>query len=189
MKPRKAILCATAFAALILMPGCIVRSLHPWFGKLDATFETDLLGGWVGVAEGSKLAMTFVRGEGNTYLVQYSNDDGRGVFLGTLGKIAGDYFLDFRPVEPPQTLDGFLLFPTHSLARLEFSRDKLSVAVLDYEGVKAAAKRERFKEYRHVWVDEDELLFTASEDEMRRFLVAHGRNSEFFREPMRMVRK
>ncbi len=189
MTRRKSVLALAAVAALALMPGCIVRSIHPWFGKLDVTFESELLGGWVGVGEGSRLAMTFGRGEGNTYIVQYLNEDGRGVFVGTLGKIAGEFYLDFRPVEPPQGIDGLLLFPTHSLARLELGRDRLSVAVLNYEGVKAAAKRDRFKDYRHIWHDEDEILFTAPAEDMRRFVVAHGRDSELFQQPLRLVRK
>ncbi|MBI3404373.1 MAG: hypothetical protein HY046_02830 [Acidobacteria bacterium] len=189
MRSRRILLASALCLALLANSGCIVRSINPWFGKLDVTFENDLLGGWVGPEQGTHLAMTFVHGQGDTYLVQYSNDDGHGIFQGTLARIAGEYYMDFRPVEGPNSADGVLLFPTHSVARLEFGRDKLSVYLLQYDTVKAAAQKDKLKETKFMWDDENELLLTAPPEDLKAFLVLHHRDQDWFKPPLQLVRK
>ena len=61
---------ALALVALLVLPGCIVRSVHSWLRDDSITFEEDLIGGWTGADEkGDSVAMTFVRGADNNYIV------------------------------------------------------------------------------------------------------------------------
>ena len=179
-------------AALVLQSACIVRSVNPWFNKSDVVFENDILGGWVGTDPGGKdVAMTFIRGEGDSYFVQYQTAENRGNFRAFLGKVAGEYYLDFRPVEGPPGIDGLLQYPMHCVARLEIGSDKLSIRIMNYEALRGLAKTDNFKDVKFAWngdTDED-VLVTSSTDELRHFLVGRSRNSELFAEPIKLARK
>ena len=181
---------ALTLLAALLLSSCIVRSVHPWLKKENVIFEEDLLGGWVGVsAAGKDVAMTFVRGEGNTYEVQYSDTENHGVFVSALGKFGADYYLDFRPKEHASGIDGMLMFPAHSVARLEIARDRLTVHLLDYGAFKAEAKLDRLRDLRFAWDDDDELVLTSPTDDLQRFLLGLSRDSKLYGLPLRLSRR
>jgi len=174
----------------LLLSSCMVRSVHPWLKKENVIFEEDLLGGWVGInAAGKDTAMTFVRGDGNTYEVQYSDPDAHGIFIALLGKFGNDYYLDFRPKERAPGADGLLMFPAHSVARLDIVRDRLTVHQLNYGDFKAEAKLERLRDLRFAWDDEDELVITSTTDDLQRFLLGLSRDSKLYAPPLRLSRR
>ena len=189
MKRRLPTLVA-ALSILILFPSCIVRSIHPWFRANQAAFHNDLLGGWIGVNEGSRLAMTFTRNGDNGYIVQYSNDDGHGIFDAHLARVGAHYYLDFTPAgKSGDNVESLLLLPTHSVAKLEFDRDNLKVFLLNYDALKAAARRHQLIYARTEQVEEDEVLVVSSSDELQAFLIANATNSDLFREAFRLKRR
>ena len=180
-----------ALMLLLVAPACLVRSVEPWLKADSLTFEEDLLGGWVGKADdgGGDVAMTFLRAEGpGAYVVQYAGKDGQGTFTARLGKFGSDYYLDFRPKEGAPGVDGLLLFPMHSVARLELGPDSLVVHILNYDAVKEAAKTGRLETLRCVW-DDNELVLAATSEELQRFLLGLGRESKLFAPAMRLSRK
>lgn len=175
--------------ALLILPGCIVRSVHSWVKDDSITFEEDLLGGWTGADEkGESVAMTFVRGADNSYIVQYSDKDSHGIFEGKLGKFGTDYFMDFRPKETAQGVDGMLLFPTHTVARLEIAPGQLTVRLLSYDAMKSAAKLDRLRDLKYAW-EENELLITSNSSELEPFLLGLGRDSNLYAEPIKLARR
>src|SRR5262249_46394497 len=103
--------------------------------------------------------------------------------------IAGDYYMDFRPANGPSNADGVLLFPTHSVARLELGRDKLSVYLLQYDAVKAAAQRDKLKEGKFILDDENEELLTSHSEDLKAFLVLHHRDQDWLKPPLQLIRK
>lgn len=178
-----------ALIALLVLPGCLVRSVHSWVKDDSVVFEDDLLGGWIGTdAQGSSVAMTFVRSADNNYIVQYSDKDSHGIFEGKLAKFGTDYFMDFRPKEAAQGVDGMLLFPTHTVARLEVGSSQLTVRPLDYDKVKAAARLDRLPDLKYAW-EEDELLITSSSPDLQRFLLGLARDSDLYGGAIRLARK
>lgn len=187
---KRAIALGMALLVLGLAPACLVRSVEPWLKPDSLTFEDDLLGGWVGSGtNGGEVAMTFLRADGpGAYIVQYVDKDGQGTFVAKLAKFGADYYLDFRPKESGPGVDGMLLFPTHSVARLEVGASTLVVHILNYDAVKQAAKLDRLGTLKYVW-DDDDLVFVSTTDEMQRFLLGLGRDSKLFAPPMRLARK
>ncbi len=178
-----------AMAALLVLPGCIVRSVHSWVRDDSVTFEDDLVGGWTGADDkGGAVAMTFVRGADNNYIVQYSDKDSHGIFEGRLAKFGTDYFMDFKPKEAPQGVDGMLLFPTHTVARLEISSSTLIVHALDYDEVKAAAKLDRLRDIKYAW-EENELLITSSSSDLQAFLLGLSGDSKLYAPPLKLARR
>ena len=189
MKSVRIPLLAAVTIALLACTSCIVRSVNPWLKDSSLTFDEDLLGGWVGVDEQNRTAMTFTRGKENFYIVQYSDKDQQGVFEGRLAKFGGELYLDFRPLNSAPGLDGMLLFPTHSIARLELSSNSLAVHILNYEAVKAAAKLDRLRRVTYSWDVQDEFIFTSSTEEMQGFLLNLGKDSDLYSPPIRLTRK
>lgn len=180
---------ALAIVALLALPGCIVRSVHSWVKDDAITFEDDLLGGWTGADEkGEPVAMTFIRGAGHNYIVQYSDKDSHGIFEGKLAKFGADFYMDFRPKDQAQGVDGMLLFPTHTAARLEIGSSQLTVRPLSYGEMKSAAKLDRLGDLKYVWED-DELLIISSTPDLQRFLLGLGLNSKLYSEPLKLARR
>lgn len=189
----KRIMTLSSVAALLLLQGaCIVRSVHPWFTASDAVFENDLIGGWIGNDPGgTEVAMTFVRGEGNSYVVQYSSKSDRGSFKAKLGKVGGEYYLDFRPADDSPGVDGLLKFPSHSVAQLEFTSDRLAVRLLNYDALKDIAKNDRMRDLKFLWEEEDPdaYLIVSETEQVRQFLMAHSQDRAVFQEPIRLSRR
>ncbi|HEV8385885.1 MAG TPA: hypothetical protein VGQ11_13525 [Candidatus Acidoferrales bacterium] len=180
---------ALALIALMVLPGCIVRSVHSWLRDDSIVYEEDLIGGWTGADDkGGTVAMTFVRGATNNYIVQYSDKESHGIFEGRLAKFGTDYFMDFKPKEEPQGVDGLLLFPTHTVARLEISSSTLVVRTLNYDEVKSAAKMERLRDLKYAW-EGDELLITSSSSDLQAFLLGLSRDSNLYAPPLKLARR
>jgi hypothetical protein len=189
MKRTRHGILALMLVALLLLPGCIVRSVHCWLKESSIVFEEDLLGGWVGgAADGDTVAMTFVRGADNTYIVQYSDKDSHGIFEGKLAKFGTDYYMDFRSKEEPQGVDGMLLFPTHTLARLEIGSGQLRVVLLNYDALKSAARLDRLRDLQCTWED-NELLITSPSSDLERFLLSLSRDSKLYSETIQLARR
>lgn len=190
MKHLRGVALAVTAMMLVLSQGsCVIRSVHPWLASSDVAFEPELLGGWVGSDGGKDVAMTFVRGDGNFYFVQYQSGDTRGSFRALLGKVSGEYYLDYRPIDGPPGVDGMLLYPTHSVARLEISAERLVVQQMNYDVVKARAQLERLRGITHAWDEEHELLITSKSDDLRSFLASHSRDNELYVPPVVLLRK
>ncbi len=180
---------APVVLALLILPACIVRSVHAWVKDDSIVFEEDLLGGWTGASgDGNTVAMTFVRGADNNYIVQYSDKDSHGIFEGKLAKFGTDYYMDFRPKEMAEGVDGMLLFPMHTVARLEIGPGQLSLCLLNYDALKSAAKLDRLRDLKYAW-EEDELIITSNSSDLERFLLGLGRDSKLYSEPIRLARR
>jgi len=181
-----------AGAVLFLLLGqssCVIRSVHPWFPSSDVVQETDLLGGWVGSEQGKDVAVTFVRGDKNEYIVQYVEGTTYGTFRGTLGKIGGEFFLDFRPVEAPPGIEGLISFPMHSVAKLEIGSEKLVLRRMNYNLAKSRAAGEKLGNLAITWDDENEMLITAKSEDLRSFLSSNSRDENLFAPAITLVRR
>lgn len=183
-----------AILAVVLLaasPACILRSVQPWLEKSIVVFDDDLLGGWVGKDGNGDVAMTFLRDpeHSDAYIVQYASKDGQGTFVARLGKSGADHYLEFRPKEGAPGIDGLLLYRSWSAAWLDISPERLVVRTLNYEAVKNAAKLDRLGEVKCVWDEDNELVFVSKTEELQRFLLSLGRDSELWAPPIRLTRK
>jgi len=104
--------------------------------------------------------------------------------------VGAHYYLDFTPAgKSGDNVESLLLLPTHSVAKLEFDRDNLKVFLLNYDALKAAARRHQLIYARTEQVEEDEVLVVSSSDELQAFLIANATNSDLFREAFRLKRR
>jgi len=177
--------------ALLLCVACVDRSLNPWFPEADAVSESWLLGKWIAHDEDETSTMTFTRGEGKAYRIEYlverrgSGETEHASYEGRLARVDGVYYLDYQPAPLADRRDAIWMVRTHGLARLDYADDKLRVRALDAERLEKAAKEGKLTEVKFSWMENgsNEILLTSSTAELRRFLSAHGREEGFFDAP------
>jgi len=182
---RQYILLGLVGTALLIYSACINRSLHPWFSETDAVFEDWLLGKWIAHAEDETNTITFTRGEGNSYRIDYleekrdSKKAEHGLFEARLGRVDGVYYLDYRPLQIVERSDDAWVLRTHGLARLDHADGKLRIRLVNADQLEKAAKAGKLTEVKFVWIY-DEVLLTSGTADLRRFLSAHAHEGGFF---------
>jgi hypothetical protein len=193
----KILLKLSLLAVLLLLVGggCVVNSLHPLYTEKDLVFDPALLGEWT--PEDSNDSWTFTRRSEKQYKVVLTNEDNqKAVFIGHLARINGVLFLDIVPdgsAREGDPIEGtMLLLPAHLFARVLRIQPTLQVALLNVgwleEHLKenpAAIKHEKVKDAD---VEGDQIVLTASSEDLQRFLIAHLKTTGAFHEPMEFTR-
>lgn len=170
--------------ALLISAACVDRSLNPWFPETDRVFENGLLGKWIAHAEDETDTMSFTRGEGNLYRIDFmekreSREAKHGFYEGRLGRIDGVYYLDYQPAPLTDRGDADLMVRAHGLARLDYGENKLRIRLLNSGRMEKAAKEGKLTKVTFAWID-DEVLLTSGTQELRRLLLAHAGEEDFF---------
>jgi hypothetical protein len=185
MRVRRCILTGVVSMGLLICAACVDRSLNPWFAEADTVFENWLLGKWTAHTEDETNTMTFTRGEGNSYRIEYleekqgSKAAEHGFYEARLGRIDGVYYLDYQPARLTDRADAIMMIRTHGLARLDYGDNKLRIRVLNSGRLDKTAKGGKLTEVKFAWMD-DEVLLTSSTGELRRFLSTHAREEDLF---------
>jgi len=180
----------------IILNGCVVKSLHPFYTSDDVVFMPDLLGKWldqdssVWIIEQQADPVGFLKGGFENLLTDsYTIKLGEplSVFEGTLFKLKDIYYLDFFPIMSEHFDDEFYSFhllPTHSLARVDFL-DKGLVKISWFNEIWLAGLFEQNKvkishEKVKISGNEEVYVLTASTKELQKFIVKYGDNPEIY---------
>jgi hypothetical protein len=151
------------FAALLLLVGGCVESLHALYGDQDVIYEPGLVGVW---SNGNGMEeYAFTKGDDpNSYkLVAVDKDGKSGEFVAHLLKLKGTMFLDLFPAEPQLSENDLYkghLLPTHSFVlvrQIDWTKKFLT---------------DNPTALGHEMVDDMPVL-TASTTDMQAFLLAH----------------
>jgi len=100
---------------MILLPGCLVKSLHPFYTEKDLVFREDLIGSWSGedstrweIARHIKLTGLLKPSvPGKAYNITYSDSKGESTFIAHLFMLNKQLYLDFYPNELDCSTDQF----------------------------------------------------------------------------------
>ena len=184
MKKSNMLLC---LGLLVLSAGCI-RSLHPIYTEKDLVFEPGLVGRW---AEDNSDTWTFSADGTNAYRLVVSNGSGKqGVFRAHLLKIKGALFIDLFPEEPELEANDFYTFhllPVHTFMYVRQIEPTLQMAFPDPDWLEKYLS-DHPDALRHERVD-DELVLTASTEELQTFWLGHLEAEGAFGEPSDMQRR
>lgn len=170
---------ALAFALLLLgSVGCIEeladqKASLPLFAEGDRVSEAELLGSWA--SEGDEPFTVTIRAlEGDYALTASEKGRTHRPIAVRLGRIAGTLYWDATalPGESHEGLRDQHLLPLHSIARIRVDGDRLVVAPLRSDWVKAALA-DGSLDTPHVEI-EGEPLLTGSSAELQQLLLAHG---------------
>jgi hypothetical protein len=187
--PFAAALGGLAVAAL-LVAGCVVESIYPYYTLKDVIVDSALAGAWNKTDKGDATSeiWTFAPATNQTYQLTVRDSNETNHFDVHLFTLSDQKFLDCLPRERRayQT-------PNHVLLRVKQIQPALEMELLDYDWLTklVAAKP---KAIRHLVVPKEAdgsddggmLTLTADTAELQKFLRKHLKNPEAWGEPLVM---
>ena len=175
-----------AFALLLGSAGCIGEmadqmAVEPLFAENDRVSEPAILGAWA--SDGDEPCTVTIRASEGDYLLS-ATEKGRTdrPIAVRLGRLGGTLYWDATalPGEDHERLRERHLLPLHSIARIRVEGERLVVAPLRSDWVKAALA-DASLDTPHVEIEGDPLL-TGSTAELQQLLLEHGDDEDAFAE-------
>ena len=183
--------------SLVIFNSCIVKSLNPFYTKDTIEFTKDFVGEWkdnnnnkwsiISIksipdeSENQKINLreqkkSFKEEYGDSYFVKYEKEKQTSIFIATPFKINGQYFLDFIPFDVEESnlssLMKYHIIYTHSLVKLDIMDDgTVNIKWFDEKRLKDLFEKQKIKiKHKKVGVMEDDILLTATSEELQEFL-------------------
>jgi hypothetical protein len=186
---KKIILSIFGFA-LVLLTGCFVSSIYPFYTAKDLTFDPALLGIWGDAEEtnDNKEVWVFEKSEAQTYKMSIRGGSETNAYDTHLFTLGGEKFLDNLP-----RFRMAYQTPEHLLLRVKSISPTLQLQLLDYEWLTKLVEQNP-KAIRHIIVPKEagdtneggHLTLTADTSELQKFLLKHLNNTNAWIEPMVM---
>jgi hypothetical protein len=111
------------------------------------------------------------------YIIQSINGKPEEIFFAGLVVLDSQYFIDLYKTRTDE--DGFR-FPTHIFTKLEIQEDKLMLQEFKESFVKDLIKNQQIR-IKHEYAD-DNFLLTAPSEDLKKFILKYGRESEAYGE-------
>ena len=180
--------------ALVLLAGCVVNSVYPFYTAKDLAFDPALLGTWGDVKNSSaedKEVWVFEKITDQTYKMTIRGSSETNAFdthLFTLGK---ERFLDCLPRQRAAYHT-----PDHFLLRVKSITPTLELQLLNYEWLAKLVEQDP-KAIRHIVVPKEAdasneggtLTLTADTAELQNFLRKHLANTNAWSGPILMQKR
>jgi hypothetical protein len=189
----KSALGISLLGSLLLLGGCVLMSVYPYYTAKDVVFEPKLVGSW---SDPEKSAATnefweFSReGTNNTYTLAVHDKGKVTKFDARLFRLKKWTFLDARPTEGD---DNFI--PPHCLLKVTQLEPALKMALLDYNWTRnllatnPGALRHTIVDARPGEPDSGRIVFTADTAELQQFILKYAADTNAFPECITMTRK
>lgn len=180
----------TLAALVVLVQGCIVKSLHPFYANSDLVFKKELINTWLD-QDGNKWKISRAGEHAAAYQMTFTKDDQEAVFLVHLFQIEGIQFLDFVPVATDGSVSDLFsmhLLPSHSVAKVEKLTDgNVTIKWFNEKWLRNLFLQNKIKISHEVIVEENSgededksYVITASTEELRKFLMKYGNDKSAF---------
>lgn len=172
----------TVFA--VLLQGCIVKSLHPFFHESDIIFKKELLTTWMD-QDGGQWSIRPIKEKPNAYEMHFLHYGEKDViFLAHLFLLNNELYFDFFPLsdgaDDSPMLFNLHLMPTHSIAKVAvLNKDEIRIKWFNEEWMQSLFDQNRIK-ISHEVIDEmpeeksKMYILTASTEELQKFVVKYG---------------
>lgn len=184
-------------ALAVVLQGCIVKSLHPFYASSDLVYKKELINTWVD-EEGNKWTIHPVNvvksggvAEPRAYEMTCTKDGRSATFLAHLFELEGNLFLDFRPLASDGSAVEIFemhLLPSHSVAKVaKLSDDEVQIIWFNEKWLHNLFSQNRIKISHEVIFEENSgndedktYVLTASTEELRKFLIKYGNDKSAF---------
>ncbi len=181
----------STFFLMLLLSGCVVKSLHRFYNEEDVIFDKSLLGSWVDEDSARWVIKPFTFPKGfmqddstdNSYLVElYEDDDEPQKFNAHMFTLDGKKYLDFKPLRDDR-YDDFLdvhFISAHSIALVEINGSgELVIGWFNNEWLEKLFRENRVKVSHEVVrgataSEGTEYVLTASTEELQKFIRKYG---------------
>jgi hypothetical protein len=147
-KPLKFILGATLAGSLLVLAGCVLTSVYPYYTGKDVVFEPKLIGLWADADKGKTNEFwEFSRAGTNTaYALTIHDNDKQIKFEVHLFRLKHLIFLDAMPLEEHEEY-----VPPHYLLKVNRFEPTLDMDPMDYKWVSELLQKKP-DALRHIWV-------------------------------------
>jgi hypothetical protein len=187
----------TLSVTLMLLNGCVVKSLHPFYTEKDVIFNEELLGQWIDddstvwKIEQSASPSGFLKGGFDhllmdSYVIKFGEPES--IFNGTLFRLNDIYYLDFFPMMSELFDDEFYsyhLVPTHSLAKVEFlSGEMVKISWFNEAWLTELFEQNKIKiahEKVNIEHETEVYVLTASTRELQKFITKYGDDPDIYK--------
>jgi hypothetical protein len=182
----KQLLLGLVAGATILLTGCVVMSVYPFYTQRDLVFETKLLGDWV-TLDADDADAEFCRiekfGETGYRATCFGRNETNSVDA-HLFRLHGQLFLDTCP-----TNRSFDALPVHQLQKVRCAEGLLETVSLNYNWL-AEQLQKTPDALRHIVVldknngrENRRIVLTANTAELQQFVLQHLNNPNAWNEP------
>lgn len=182
----------TLIAILILLQGCLVKSLRPFYTERDLVFYKSLTGTWTDqdstrwkIEQYSKSGGLFKPSlSDSSYLITVTDEKGVGVFHAHLFCLNNKFFIDFFPeeAETGSDLTEMHLVPSHSVARVFFKGEQIQICWFNEEWLTGLFRQQRIR-LAHVDIpyetggegeNDAMIVLTVPTEDLQKFLIKYG---------------
>jgi hypothetical protein len=172
---------------LLVLTGCVVTSVYPFYTEKELVFEPALLGAWVDAPTGTNSGsdQTVFEKDG---VLQYKLSDGKGgeSYEAHLFKLKDQLFLDVISSNCKGAI------PAHSLMKVTLTESTLRISLLNYDWVKKLVEKSpkvirHHKVYKNAETTDYDFVLTADTMELQKFVLKQLKNEQAFGEPKDMV--
>jgi len=176
------------FALLLLaglvLQGCIVKSVYPFFKESDVVFRKELVGAWMD-NDSNKWNIHANPFKPNSYELHYLKGNRDVAFAGNLFTLDGHLYMDLFPVSDNKEEMLFFdlhLVPTHSVAMVEkLTANEVRIKWFNEEWLETRFSQNKIRISHEMIADTDlkpseddgMYLLTASTDELQKFIVKY----------------
>lgn len=188
----KSILSTSFLGALLVLTGCVLTSVYPYYTAKDVVFEPKLIGSWFDAEKGATNEFwEFARtGTNNAYTLTVHDEGKATEFDARLFRLKQWTFIDALPTAGQEDF-----IPPHYLLKVSRFEPTLEMAVLDYKWVrelleeKPGALRHTFVEKKPGESEGGRLVLTADTAELQKFILKHAADTNAFPANLIMTRK
>jgi len=189
--------------------GCVpIFSINPLYTEKDVVFKEELLGVWAD-PNSPEGAWEFKRHDEskNAYqLIVDIGDNAKGLFDAHLVNLKDQLFLDLYPAEhgfdetmevleeaakDPNNavwaLNLFFVVPVHTFIKVDSIEPVLKMRLTDDDLMKELLEQDP-KAVKHVVIDEDRFVLTASTKEIQAFILKYADGDKLFEKPSALKR-
>jgi hypothetical protein len=165
-----------AAAAAVLLTGCIVTSVYPYYAAKDLSFDPALVGSWTKTEDADE-HWKFEPDGTNAYRLTFSSKSETNVMQAHLFKLHNERFLDLfttdemKDIQPPP-------IPSHFVLRIFQMTPSLRMASMNYEWLGETLTNNPHA-VRHLVIrstndgDDGRIVLTADTPELQKFLVGN----------------
>ncbi len=181
---------AIVIAAALVLTGCVVTSVYPYYNATDIAFDSSLAGNWTN-SESADETWKFEGDGKNAYELTVTSKTETNAMEACRFKLGGIIFLDLftsdelRGVQPPP-------IPAHFLLRVWETNNAMRMAALDYEWLTQTLTNQP-KALRHCFVNGEvgggRLVLTADTAELQKFITKHLDTREAWKDPFELRRE
>jgi len=184
---------------LVLLTGCLVVSIHPFYTDEDVIYKPELTGKWIDHDSGTWIITQHMEfggifkpdRPGNSYEIKFTDNKGTSEFIAHLFQLGKEMYLDFYPGnrEKGNDLENFHFVPSHSLARIEFKNGQIIIGWYNQEWLIGLFNKNKIRiahERTPYDIDDKnqdhyEVVLTASTKDLQKFILKYGNDPNAFK--------